>query len=168
MLENFEYKATAVFLRDQMHPRRLLMMRRGEDRALAPSRWTGPGGKFDDGETEAACASRELGEETNPPLRPALRPIGRLIINGKRLVSLFTGTAEAGLPPTSNEGELHWVPIEEVFNRDILPTTRRFLQEWASRGWTDSKPFTMKCTRDGDDNVDAPVQEAVILEGLVW
>jgi 8-oxo-(d)GTP phosphatase len=82
--------------------------------------WSLPKGKFDKGETAAACAVRETWEETG--YRPALgRPLGDVDylvttpVSGRKLVSYFAGrvddssTRTTAFEPNDEVDELRWV-----------------------------------------------------------
>lgn len=168
MIDRFKYgnKFTTIFLFDALPPTKMLLMQRGPARDIFPNAWTGPGGKIDDGETQSENAPRELGEETSPSLTPELTEFARLIINGDRVVCYFTGVTPFGEPPTSNEGTLHWVPLAEVLEREVVPTTLIVLRQWSARGWS-PEPFTVKCTRKPGD-LNAPAENVTVSPGLVW
>ena len=48
----------------------ILLVRRGPEQSFMPGVWVFPGGAIDSGESPAACAARELAEETRIDLGP--------------------------------------------------------------------------------------------------
>ncbi len=117
-----------------------LLLRRAEQRARFPGRWTGLGGRVEPDELEhlRAAALRELVEEAalrpeqvrNLVLRRALlhaRPGGPLT-----LLLYFTGElAGAEVPENlrqvSPEGELFWVGPDELERLDLVDNARLVL-----------------------------------------
>jgi 8-oxo-dGTP diphosphatase len=114
---------------------RYLMLKRSENKAFAPGRWTGIGGRVELHEMAdlRASALRELDEETgiqpeqvrNLTLRRALlqhRP-------GHAITTLlyFTGELDELVTPRSDEGSLHWLLDDELESIDIIENTRQVI-----------------------------------------
>ena len=86
--------------------------------------WELPGGYLDPDEEPAACAAREVEEETgwrprNMELLLAFQPaVGT--INQQNLVFLARGADPTGLPPDINEtAKIGWIPLAEAYDRIV-------------------------------------------------
>ncbi len=156
---------TVIFLCDQFPPTQLILLRRGADRPFAPNRYTGIGGKVEDGEKPLDGAVRELEEETGLT-DISLEEFGRVILNNGQVLHYFFGNDKQGSVPKSNEGMLERVTVENLFSYDIIPTTKIFLEEWKKRSWDTFSPFTVMIFRDEPDDIDAKVKEVRVEEGL--
>lgn len=128
----------------------LLMLRR---KWPNQGQWTAPGGKVELDESPAECAARELAEETG--LVVTGRPELRLIITETSplpdwqwlmfvyLVREFKGT----LNPACVEGDLAWVPADQVLGLSI-PQADAVFYPYVVDG--SSGPISMKFEYDGD------------------
>jgi 8-oxo-dGTP diphosphatase len=154
------------------HGDHMLMMKRSPNRTLSPGKWAGIGGHLEPaeiGDPYAACL-REVEEETG--LRPEdiegleLRYI-LLRLNGRDLRQQFVYVGRAlkrEVTPT-DEGELHWIHMNDVLNRDIPYVFRTVLQHWL-QGDGPSEPLWMATATleaapkpDGSDKADAIAPE---------
>lgn len=86
--------------------------------------WELPGGYLDPDEEPAACAAREVEEETgwrprNMELLLTFQPaVGT--INQQNLVFLARGADPTGLPPDINEtAKIGWIPLGEAYDRIV-------------------------------------------------
>lgn len=123
------------------HEDKLLMMKRSPTRTLSPGQWAGIGGHLEPHEMAdplAACL-REVEEETG--LRKAdieeleLRYIvTRLNGTDLRQQFVYTGRAKTNQVAHTEEGELHWIPREEILNRDIPYVYRSLLEHYLKFG----------------------------------
>lgn len=109
----------------------LMLHRVKKDKDVNRDKWIGVGGKFEPGETALACAVREVREETgytmvapryrgmvdfyNPPW-PAER------------MHLYTCYEFTGTEHSCDEGELAWVPKEQVPALPVWQGDRIFLE----------------------------------------
>ena len=109
----------------------LMLHRVKKDKDVNRDKWIGVGGKFEPGETALACAVREVREETgytmvapryrgmvdfyNPPW-PAER------------MHLYTCDAFTGAEHPCDEGELAWVPKEQVPALPVWQGDKIFLE----------------------------------------
>ena len=116
---------------------RFLMLKRAPDKAFAPERWTGIGGRVEPGEFDdiAASALREISEETgyqaseiqNLSLRRTLlqqRPQHPVTV-----LFYFTAEVQAMKSPETSEGTLHWLTQAELDEIDIIENTRLVIPE---------------------------------------
>ncbi|WP_438444307.1 NUDIX domain-containing protein [Gorillibacterium sp. sgz5001074] len=123
----------------------MLMMKRSPNRTLSPGMWAGVGGHLEPselGDPRAACL-REVEEETG--LRPEeIRDLELkyilLRLNGTDLRQQFvyTGRTDRRDVATTEEGELHWIPKEEILNRDLPFVFRSLLAHWLSEEPSDA------------------------------
>jgi len=112
------------------------MLRRGADRAYAPNRWTGVGGKVEPDELDdlRASALRELAEEAGVAeaqvehfvLRRALLCVGA-DFERLALIFYFSGRLAERVDPSCDEGTLHWLTTAEVDGVDVIESTRHVL-----------------------------------------
>ena len=132
---------TGAFLyRDRDGVREYLLMKRADDRPIAPGMWSSVGGKMEPEEINdpmAACL-REIAEETGITqdkiegltLRYLLmRHRGNTISQSY----IFFGSTDAEPSPDcleSYEGSLHWVRQEEVLTRTFSATHHAMLRRY--------------------------------------
>ncbi|SDI12291.1 NUDIX domain-containing protein [Paenibacillus naphthalenovorans] len=123
------------------HDNDLLMMKRSLTRTLSPGLWAAVGGHLEPEEINdpQAAILREIHEETGllPEDIADLRLQYILLrLNQKEVRQQFIYTASAlrrdvGL---TEEGELHWIPREQVLNREIPFIFHRLLEHYLERG----------------------------------
>ena len=141
------------------------MLQRDPSKKFAPGMWTGIGGKYEGDEEPLAGAARELREETG--LTTPLREFARCSVNGgQKILYYFWGELDADTTPTCNEGTLHWIEMHQVLGKDIIPTTRVVLEEWAKRDFAPDKHFTVLLIRNDANDAGSTQQSVVIQEGL--
>lgn len=123
------------------HEDRLLMMKRSPNRTLSPGQWAGIGGHLEPYEMAAPLAAclREVEEETG--LTPGdiegleLRYIvTRLSGTDLRQQFVFTGRAKTDKLSLTEEGELHWIPRDQILDRDIPYVYRSLLEHYLQYG----------------------------------
>lgn len=124
-------------------------------------KWIGIGGKFEPGESPEECICREALEETGLTLQgPSLRamitfnfldPDPALADWDTEYMFVFTcDSFEGGLVADCPEGELRWVPEDELASLNLWAGDRLFMPPVLA-----GEPFfTMKMTYRGDDLVD--------------
>jgi 8-oxo-dGTP diphosphatase len=117
------------------HGDRYLLLRRAETKRFAPGRWTGLGGRIEDGEFAdlQRSALRELAEEAGiDATEVADFALRRALLHAKpgeplTLLLYFTGSLSAPVLPATSEGTLSWVTAEELKGLDIIENTRLVL-----------------------------------------
>lgn len=93
-------------------------------------KWIGVGGKFEPGEDALACALREVREETGYSMD---HPHYRAIVDfycppwQPERMHLYTCNAFSGEPHACNEGDLVWVPRDQVQSLPIWQGDKIFL-----------------------------------------
>ena len=127
----------------------LMLHRIKKKKDVNHDKWIGVGGKFEPGETDLACALREVQEETGLTMQ---NPQYRGIVDfycapwPAERMHLYTCTEFTGTMTDCNEGTLDWVPKEAVQNLPIWPGDKLFFKLLAE----DAPFFHLELTYDGD------------------
>jgi 8-oxo-dGTP diphosphatase len=98
--------------------------------------WVAPGGKVEEGESLAEAVVREVFEETGVTIEsPQLRGVFTILLReGGELVghwmlyTFYAQTDQDFAAAEVEEGELGWVPIDEIASRPMAEGDRYFLQ----------------------------------------
>ncbi len=114
------------------HADRYLLLRRAETKRFAPGRWTGLGGRVEEGEFAdlQAAALREVREEAGiPAAEIADFTLRRALLQARPGESLtvllyFTGSLGVPVQPQSPEGTLEWVTTGDLERLNIIDNTR--------------------------------------------
>ena len=117
-------------------------------------KWIGVGGKFEFQESPEDCLLREVREETGLTLKSwRYRGIVTFVYNDDEAeyMHLFTADGWTGTLRDCAEGELRWVPRDEVGKLNLWQGDRIFLSLLAR----DEPFFSLKLTYRGDDLVGA-------------
>ena len=117
-------------------------------------KWIGVGGKFEFQESPEDCLLREVREETGLTLKSwRYRGIVTFVYNDDEAeyMHLFTADGWTGTLRDCAEGELRWVPRDEVGKLNLWEGDRIFLSLLAR----DEPFFSLKLTYRGDDLVGA-------------
>lgn len=135
--------ATLIYLENEAGE--YLMLHRVKKKAdINQGKWIGVGGKFEQGESPDECLRREVREETGLTLTEfRFRGVVTFLCNDSssdQFMYLFTATGWTGeLNPDCNEGELKWVPKDEVTRLPIWEGDEIFLRLLAQ----DAPPFLL-------------------------
>jgi len=130
----------------------LMLHRIKKEQDINHGKWIGVGGKFEPGETPEECLLREVKEETGLTLLSyRLRGIITFVLDGEtEYMFLYTASSFEGELSVCDEGELAWIPKDEVLNLKLWEGDREFLRLLdAEEGF-----FSMKLSYEGDDLVE--------------
>lgn len=116
---------------------RTLMLRRPDDPSHHQAgKYNGLGGKFEPGESPEECLRREVLEESGLVVEEAELKgfITFPDFDGEDdwYVFVYLVTGYSGTPTSSAEGELHWVPTDEIVDLPLWEGDRHFLP-WLER-----------------------------------
>ena len=117
-------------------------------------KWIGVGGKFEDGESPEECLLRDVEEETGLTLTDyRYRGIITFVAEGwpTEYIHLFTAAGWTGEMRECDEGDLEWVPKDQVPNLPIWEGDKLFFQLLAE----DRPFFSLKMCYRGDTMVYA-------------
>lgn len=131
----------------------LMLLRNKKKVDVNKGKWIGVGGKFEEGESPEDCVLREVMEETGLRLTSfRLRGIVTFVLDGwgTEYMHLFTADAFEGECIECNEGELRWIPKEEILSLNLWEGDRAFLKLLEE----DAPFFSMKLSYQGDKLVD--------------
>lgn len=129
----------------------LMLHRTKKEADVNAGKWIGVGGHFEEGESPEECLLREVKEETGYTLT-SYRFRGIITFIYKNVVeymNLFTADAFTGDPIPCDEGELKWVPKDDILNLNLWEGDRIFLKLLAE----DAPFFSLKLVYDGNDNL---------------
>ena len=121
----------------------LMMHRTKKDRDENAGKWIGLGGHLESGESPEECVRREIREEAGLQVTDLrLRGIITFILPdwGDELTFLYTARTDTESLPDCAEGELKWIPADEVMSLSLWEGDRAFLPLLRSR----SDCFSMK------------------------
>lgn len=127
----------------------LMLHRNKKDSDENKGKWIGVGGKFEAGESPEDCLLREVREETGLTLTAyKLRGIVTFVSNewGTEYMYLFTADSYLGELSTCDEGDLKWIPKDEIKNLNLWEGDRVFLDLLTQ----DEPFFTCKLIYEGD------------------
>ncbi len=130
-----------VFLLDQNPPSKIVILKRAVTKKFAPSMYTGIGGKVEPNETLLESAYRELAEESGIT-NIHLQQFAKVIIDKSEELVYFWGIYNSTTLPESNEGTLEWVSINQILDKDIIPTTKEMVKKWQTQNFS-TQPFEL-------------------------
>ena len=109
----------------------LMLLRNKKKNDLNEGKWVGLGGKFEPGETAEECMLREVREESGLELTSYTFHGIVYFISDKwedEAMYLYSGEAASReLHPRDDEGELHWIPADQVMDLPMWEGDRVFL-----------------------------------------
>ena len=127
----------------------LMLHRTKKKNDMNQGKWLGIGGKFEENETPEECIIREVKEETGLTLKSyKLRGIVTYISNQyeTEYMYIFTSNDFEGKLIECNEGDLKWIPINELLNLKMWEGDPIFLKKLQEN----DKFFTVKFIYNGD------------------
>lgn len=128
----------------------LMLHRTKKEKDINKDKWIGIGGKFEDKESPEECIIREVMEETGLKLNTyTLRGIVTYVsINWEtEYMYVFTSDDFCGQLIECNEGDLHWIDKDKIFDLNLWEGDKIFLRKLQE----DDKFFSMKFEYDGDN-----------------
>ena len=108
----------------------LMMHRTKKGQDENAGKWIGLGGHLEENESPEECIRREIAEEAGIQISDLrLRGIITFILPdwGNELTFLYTACSETETLPDCPEGELAWIPAEEVMSLPLWEGDRVFL-----------------------------------------
>lgn len=114
----------------------LMMHRVKKDQDENAGKWIGLGGHLEKGESPEECVRREIAEEAGLQVTGLrLRGIITFILPdwGDELTFLYTARTETEALPECSEGDLRWIPPDEVMSLPLWEGDRVFLPLLRSR-----------------------------------
>lgn len=145
----------------------LMLHRTKKAQDINEGKWIGVGGHFEAGESPEECLLREVTEETGYTLTDyRFRGIVTFVYNkhdntgdGAAVLSepsviveymhLFTADGYTGEPIPCSEGELQWIPKQDILNLNLWEGDRIFLKLLAE----DAPFFSLKLVYDSNDKL---------------
>ena len=147
-------KLTTLCYIENDHDEYLMLHRTKKQNDLNAGKWIGVGGKFEADETPEECLLREVYEETGLTLtRYRFRGIVTFLSNEweGEYMHLFTADKYEGTLCDCNEGELAWVPKNDVLKLNLWEGDHIFLRELLKN----DRFFSLKLSYTGDVLTDS-------------
>ncbi|MGX8728088.1 MAG: NUDIX hydrolase [Lachnospiraceae bacterium] len=130
----------------------LMLFRNRKENDINKGKWIGLGGKFEQGESPEECACREVFEETGYVMENArFRGVVTFVTPQwmDEYMFLFTCEDFSGEEHPCNEGELAWIPKDQVETLNLWEGDRIFLKLLAE----DAPFFSLKLVYSVDGNL---------------
>lgn len=147
-------KLTTLCYIENDHGEYLMLHRTKKQNDLNAGKWIGVGGKFEADETPEECLLREVYEETGLTLtRYRFRGIVTFLSNEweGEYMHLFTADKYEGTLCDCNEGELAWVPKNDILKLNLWEGDHIFLRELLKN----DRFFSLKLSYTGDVLTDS-------------
>ena len=147
-------KLTTLCYIENDHGEYLMLHRTKKQNDLNAGKWIGVGGKFEADETPEECLLREVYEETGLTLTHyRFRGIVTFLSNEweGEYMHLFTADKYEGTLCDCNEGELAWVPKNDVLKLNLWEGDHIFLRELLKN----DRFFSLKLSYTGDVLTDS-------------
>ena len=123
--------ATLCYVKDRNAGKTLMLFRNKKLKDFHKGKWNGLGGKFEPGETPEECCIREVREESGlTPIDPIMKGfITFPMFDGVDdwYVFLFVIDKFTGELIDSPEGELRWIPDDELLSIQLWDGDRIFI-----------------------------------------
>ena len=132
----------------------LMLHRVKKEQDVNEGKWIGIGGKFEYGESPEECMIREAKEETGLAVTSMkFRGILTFICDkqGPEYICLYTIDGFSGQLKECDEGELLWVPKDEIFGLNLWEGDRIFFDLLQK----DVPFFSLKLCYEGDQLLEA-------------
>lgn len=135
----------------------LMLLRNKKKQDVNQGKWIGVGGHCEDGESPEDCIRREVREESGLILdQLSFRGVITFVYGNSmtEYIYLFTSSAFHGQQIPCNEGELHWIDRDRLYDLNLWDGDRIFLHLMEKNG----NFFSLKLIYDAKDHI----QEAVL------
>lgn len=138
----------------------LMMLRNKKQNDPNEGKWIGVGGKLEEGESPEECAKREISEETGLQATKLIYcgdVYFRSDVWEEEIMRLFLVTEFEGELADCDEGELHWVDKDKIFDLHLWDGDRIFLKYLVSGREFDEMVLTYRgerltsCRVDGEE-----------------
>ncbi len=136
----------------------LMLHRTKKENDINEGKWIGVGGKFEENETPEECMLREVQEETGLTLTDyRLRGVITFISNEwiTEYMYLFDASGFEGELQECDEGDLQWIPQEELLQLNLWEGDKIFLKKLLK----DDRFFTLKVRYEGEELVESVLKE---------
>ena len=109
----------------------LMLYRNKKEIDINKGKWIGVGGKLEKGETPEQCLIREVWEETGYTLN-SYEYRGIVIFNYNEddplFMYVYTSSSFSGIEKECNEGDLKWIPNDEILDLKLWEGDKIFLK----------------------------------------
>lgn len=159
---------TAVFLADTYPPTKIVLLKRASFKKIFPNLYTGIGGKQEPEDKDIhQTALRELKEETD--VRTEITQFAKCIVQGDhaRILNFYFGLYNNDVLPECNEGDLEWVFVDKLLDKEIISTTVKVIEEWQKRGFKTEKPWTFVMNETQKDGKIESLEVITLQEKLI-